>query len=154
MQLKRFFLRSGAALMVAAVALTGSSVGAQDEVAEIPHDEAYFQKHFARLSTMAAELTAADTVRIATKEIQTISTLIGQGQAFLANERLDKIDFLIDRADALVSLIRVKFRRHNLDVQAGQAETEAEAEEKVAAAAKAAADTVEARYNELDKEGL
>ncbi len=151
MQLKRSVSRCGAGLVLAITIFVGSPAVAEGEV---PHDEAYFQKHFARLSTAAADLTAADTVRIATKQIQTISTLVGQGQAFLANERLDKIDFLINRGDALVSLVRVKFRRHNLDVQAGKAESEALAAEEIARKATAAADEVEARFNELEQGGM
>ena len=37
-----------------------------------------------------------DTDRVAAREIETIRTLIGQSQAFLASEKLEKIDPLVE----------------------------------------------------------
>lgn len=117
-------------------------------------DEQFYQKSFETLATKIAGLEKADKDKVAAKEIETIRTLVGQGQAFLANEKLKKIDPLLDRAEALVPLAKARQRRVDLDRQAEQAESEAIESETRAGEAKAAADETEQRYNDLESKGL
>jgi hypothetical protein len=100
------------------------------------------------------DLEKRDDDKVSAKEIETIRTLIGQGQAFLANEKLEKIDPLLERAEALVPLARARQSRVELERKADQAEREAVDAEGRANESKEKADATEQRYNELEEKGL
>ncbi|MEZ4270439.1 MAG: hypothetical protein R3C68_03055 [Myxococcota bacterium] len=117
-------------------------------------DAQRYQKSFEALSSTVVELDSGDADRTSAKEIEMIRTLIGQGQAFLASEKYNKIAPLLERADAIAMFVRAKQKRMAVESQAAQAETEANEADKKAEHAKASADAVENRYNELEAKGL
>lgn len=121
---------------------------------EVERDEAFYQKTFEQLAASVVDLEKRDVDKVSAEEIETIRTLIGQGQAFLANEKLKKIEPLLERAEALVPLARARQSRVELERKADQAEREAVEAEGRANESKEKADATEQRYNELEEKGL
>lgn len=133
-------------------AMAAGSLAAEER--EVERDEAFYQKSFEQLAATVVDLEKRDDDKVSAKDIETIRTLIGQGQAFLANEKLEKIDPLLERAEALVPLARARQSRVELERKADQAEREAVDAEGRANESKEKADATEQRYNELEEKGL
>ena len=100
------------------------------------------------------ELQKADTTGTMAKEIEMIRTLVSQGQAFVAADKLDDIDPLLERAGAFELYIRAVLNRMEATAAAEAAEAQAVEAEKLAQESKAQADATEARFNELEAAGL
>jgi hypothetical protein len=117
-------------------------------------DAKYFEGEFNRLSKVIADLKKADTWEVATSEIELIRTWIGQAQAFLANDKLDPIESIVNRIEAQAEYIQARVDRTAAEKAAQQAEEQALAAEKQAQQATAATQAAEARIKELEAKGL
>ncbi len=137
------------AVAVASVLLLGlTTAQAADK------EPAAYQKDFEGWSSTVAQLQKADTGGVTGTEIEMIRTLVSQGQAFLAGDKLDAIDPLLMRAEAIAWFVRSKHRRLKLEAQANAMEAQAAKTQGEAVAIKTAADTVEARFEKLEAQGL
>ena len=114
-----------------------------------------YQKLFEQWGASIAEMqkkTQASTAALA--EIETLRTLIGQAQAFVASDKLEEIQPIEERAVVLIRLAQVKVKRAEAEQRAMDAEAEAKAMQEEADRAKAEADALAARYAALEKQGL
>lgn len=111
---------------------------------------ALFQQWTSRL----AQVQKADQSRSALSELEQIRTLIGQAQAFLANDKLDEIEPIAEHAEVLLGFAANKVERVNSAAAADAAEAKAKALETKAISLRAEADAAQKRYDELESQGL
>ncbi len=113
-----------------------------------------YQRRFQEWSNTVVELKKQDHHEVVQKETEALRTLIGQGQAFVASERLDQIPPIQEQVQVMTKLAKTRIKRAKLEAEAAQAEESAESAKTSAQTAKAEADAVEARYRELEAMGL
>ena len=133
--------------LIAALVVIGPA-GAEQQ------DESSYQKAFETWNQDLAALEGEDSLGSAKQTIASIRTLVGQGQAYLASEKLDAIEPLLERARALSALAGFQIERAKGEAEAAEAEATAEKAEQEAKAATDATDAVQKRYDELEKQGL
>jgi len=117
-------------------------------------DAKYYQAQFDRFSRAIAELKAADANEELGQEIEVIRTWISQAQAFLAADKLDEIEPLVERIAAQAEYVRAKLKRMDADEAADVAEAEAKKVEAKAEKTAQAADAAEKKYKDLESKGL
>ncbi len=113
-----------------------------------------YQKEFEGWTKRLVALEKADTTGASKQDIEMIRTLVGQGQAFVASDKLDAVEPLMARADALGGLIEARSARIEQEAKTKKAEALASDAEAKAAEAKAKADAAEKRRQELEAMGL
>ncbi len=74
-----------AATVLALGVLTGARAQADEE-----RDASFYTSAFEKLATSNAETETADTTHTAATDIERVRTLIGQGQAYVAADKLDE----------------------------------------------------------------
>ena len=117
-------------------------------------DAAYFQNQFDHYSKVIAELKAVDTTGACPHDIEAIRTWISQGQAYLANDKLDKIEPFLKRIGAQAEYVRAKVNRIQAESAAQEAEAKAAAAEQQLAEARAAHQAANPRMQALEAQGL
>ena len=125
-----------------------SSADAQDK------DAASYQKAIEQWGAQLAELSKLDAAGGASEKIEAIRSLLGQGQAYLATEKLEQVDGLLQRADALALFVRAHTARVAKEKVAEDAQKQAAAAEQAAQEAKARLEATVARRDELEAQGL
>ena len=148
---QNFWNRVGRLCMPMVIVVTFASVGSAGADEKSAAD---YQKEFASWSSKVVELDTKDTGGAVAKERELIRTLVSQGQAYLASEKIGKIAPLMEQAGALESLAKARLVRLATEAQAREAESAASQADQQAKEAEAAADAVENRYNELEAQGL
>ncbi|MFC1609493.1 hypothetical protein ACFL6C_00915 [Myxococcota bacterium] len=144
MRLHRSIVAAFATLMV----LTASSAGAEER------DKSFYQKELESWSSVVVELQQLDATKESSQEIERIRNLVSQGQAFLAAEKLEEIDPVLERSAALAALARARSERIAIEAKANEIEAVAQQIEAEAQAARVAAAAAEKRYEELEAKGL
>jgi hypothetical protein len=114
----------------------------------------YFESQFEQWSKVIADLKQADTANVASQDIEVIRTWIGQAQALVANEKLERVEPLLQRIEAQAETIRTKIDRVAAEDAAKRAEEQAASAETQAKEATAAADSADAKMKELEAQGL
>lgn len=137
-----------AAAIVAAGLMTGARAHAEDR------DAAFYTSAFEKLGTNLAETQSADSTNVAATDVERIRTLIGQGQAFVAADKLDEAAPVLERAQVIARYARAKVERVAAEARATEATNNAAAAEKAAADVKAQADAMEAKAKDLEARGL
>jgi hypothetical protein len=138
-----------AAAVVAVSLLTGARAQAEEE-----RDASFYTKAFEKLAMDNAQTGAADTTHVATIDIEGVRVLIGQGQAYVAADKLDAAAPVLERAQVISRYAGVKVERAAAEQRAQQAASDAVAAEKAAADMKAQADQMEAKMKDLESRGL
>jgi hypothetical protein len=129
-------------MMLSAVAFAGDK------------DAAHYNAEFGKVNSGLAETETADTGRVAAAEIANVRTLVGQGQAYVASDKLDEAASVLERAQVSARYARMKVERVGAEARATEAATRATAAVKAAADAKVAAETMQARAKDLESKGL
>lgn len=136
------------ATVLAVGILTGARAQADDR------DAAYYTSAFEKLGTSLAETQTADTTNVAATDVERVRTLVGQGQAFVANDKLDEVAPILERAQVVARFARTKVERVGAEARAADATAAAVAAEKAAAEVKAQADAMTAKAKELEARGF
>lgn len=117
-------------------------------------DAKYYQGQFDRFSRVIADLKAADANDELGREIEVIRTWISQSQAYLASDKLEKIEPMIERIAAQAEYVRAKLKRMDAQEAADAAEADAGKAEAASQKTAQAADAAEKKYQELEAKGL
>jgi hypothetical protein len=138
-----------------AIAATILAVSALSGLAHADErDAAFYTSAFEKLGTSLAETQTADTTNVAATDVERVRTLMGQGQAFVANDKLEEAAPLLERAQVISRYARAKVERVAAEARAAEANNGATAAEKAAADVKAQADAMQAKYKDLEARGL
>jgi len=113
-----------------------------------------YKKEFERWAGTIGRLSTQDKDKLMVKEIELIRSLVSQGHAHMAQDNLDEIDSLLQRAEALSLFVKAKLKRLDLERKADDADAAATAAEQRAEAAKSQADATKARFEALESQGL
>jgi pantothenate kinase-related protein Tda10 len=135
-------------LVISALVLGLSTMARADK------GSADYQKMFEQWSVSIAEIQKTDTRAAVIRETETLRTLLGQAQAFQANDKLEEIEPIEERMVVLIRYAKVKVQRVEAERRAAEAENLARGAAKEAEQAKMDADAVVARYSALEKQGL
>lgn len=138
----RMFAIAGA-LLISSAAMAGDD-----------KDAAYYNAAFGKVNAGLAETEGADTGRVASAEVANVRTLVGQGQAYVASDKLDEAAAVLERAQVNARYARMKVERVGAESRASEAQQRATAAIKAAADAKVAAETMQAKAKELESKGL
>jgi hypothetical protein len=138
-----------AAAVLALGVLTGARAQADEE-----RDVSFYTSAFEKLATSNAETETADTTHTAATDIERVRTLIGQGQAYVAADKLDEAAPILERAQVIARYARVKVERVAAETRAQAATNDAMAAEKAANDVKSQADQMETRAKDLESKGL
>lgn len=117
-------------------------------------DAAFYTSAFEKLGTSLAQTQTADSTSIAATDVERVRTLIGQGQAFVANDKLDEAAPILERAQVIARYARTKVERVGAEARAAEAAAIAQAADKAAADVKAQADAMSAKAKELEARGF
>lgn len=115
---------------------------------------AHYQQVLEQWSGTVAELSSMDTSRAATQEVERIRSLLSQGQAFLASEKTEQIDPILERVEAISVHTRARLTRLDLEAKAAEADALAKTAEASARESTDAANAMNARFDELEAKGL
>lgn len=130
-------------LMLGAAAMAGSD-----------KDAAYYNAAFGKVNSSLAETEGADTGRVASAEVANVRTLVGQGQAYVASDKLDEAAAVLERAQVTSRYARMKVERIGAESRASEAQSNATAAVKAAADSKAALEVMQAKAKDLESKGL
>lgn len=136
------------AATVLAVGLFTSAARADDR------DAAFYTSAFEKLGTNLAETQTADKTSVAATDIERVRTLIGQGQAFVASDKLEEAGPVLERAQVIARFARSKVERVGAEARAADAAAKATAAEKAAADVTAQAEAMQAKYKDLEARGF
>lgn len=140
-------------LAVAAAIFAVSAVSALAHAGD-DRDAAFYTSAFEKLGTSLAETQTADTTSVAATDVERVRTLIGQGQAFVASEKLEEAGAVLQRAQIIARYARAKVERVAAEARAAEATAGATTAEKAAADVKAQADAMQAKVKDLEAKGL
>ncbi len=135
-------------LVLIVAGLISAAAGAADK------DAKYYQQQFDRYSRVIADLKAADANDELGQEIEVIRTWISQSQAYLAADKLEQIEPMVELISAQAEYVRAKLKRMDADEAAASAEADADKAEAAAKKMAQAADAAEQKYKELEAKGL
>ena len=138
----------GSALAIGVLALATTAFAGDDKNA------AYYNAALGKVNSSLSETEGADQGRVASAEIANVRTLVGQGQAYVASDKLDEAAGILERAQVSARYARAKVERVGAEARATEAQTQATAALKAAADAKVAAETMQARARDLESKGL
>ena len=138
-----------AATVMALGLMTGARAHASEE-----RDAAFYTSAFEKLGTMNAETETADTAHAAATDIERVRTLMGQGQAYVAADKLDQAAPVLERAQVIARYARVKVERVAAEARASAATNDAMAAENAANDVKSQADQMESKAKDLESKGL
>jgi hypothetical protein len=138
-------------ILTAPIALTCLAIGWAwaDE-----HDAKFYNQQFDQFSRIIADLKAADVTEAASRDIELVRTWISQGQAYLANDKLDQIDPILKRMEAQAEYIRIKIDAANAEEAAEEAEQAAQQAEAQANQARETLKASETKLQQLEAQGL
>jgi hypothetical protein len=134
--------------VVLASALLAATASAGDR------DATYYTNAFQQLGTSIAEIQTIDTTSAAATDLELVRTLRGQGQAFVASDKLDEAAPILERTSVVTRYARAKVERVGAEAHATAAVAAALAAEKDSAAVKAQAEAQQQRARELEARGL
>jgi uncharacterized protein with gpF-like domain len=134
--------------LLAAAVLLATQAAAADK------DAKYYQARFDRISRVIADLKSADVGDELGQDIEVMRTWISQAQAYLAADKLDEVQPLLERIVAQVEFVRAKLKRIEAEQAAAAAEDDADEAEAAAEKTAAAAEAAEEKYQELEAKGL
>jgi hypothetical protein len=117
-------------------------------------DAAYYNTAFGKVNSSLSETEGADTGRVASPEIANVRTLVGQGQAYVASDKLEEAAAILERAQVSARFARMKVERVGAEARAAEAQQRATDAVKAAADAKVAAETMQAKAKDLESKGL
>ncbi|MBC7792080.1 MAG: hypothetical protein H7Z43_00100 [Clostridia bacterium] len=142
------FTALGCALTVSVLALTTTAFADDDKNA------AFYNAALGKVNSSLSETEGADQGRVASAEIANVRTLVGQGQAYVASDKLDEAAGILERAQVSARYARMKVERVGAESRATEAQTQATAALKAAADSKVAAETMQAKAKDLESRGL
>ena len=143
------FRKLAVAAAIFAVSTVSAFAHADDE-----RDAAYYTSAFEKLGTSLAETQTADTTNVAATDVERVRTLVGQGQAYVASEKLEEAAQILQRAQVIARFARAKVERVGAEARAAEATAGATAAEKAAADVKAQADAMQAKVKDLEARGF
>jgi hypothetical protein len=126
----------------------GQATSAKDK------DAKFYENAFMHWSKVIVDLKEADTSNEAAKDIEVIRTWIGQGQAFLASDKIEEIEPIIKKIGAQAEYVRSKINRLSAEAAAEEAEDLAKLAEQKAQHSKEATEAAIAKMKELEAQGL
>ncbi len=132
-----------------AVSAVSAFAHADDE-----RDAAFYTSAFEKLGTSLAETQTADTTNVAATDVERVRTLVGQGQAFVASEKLEEAAQILQRAQVLARFARAKVERVGAEARAADATASAATAEKAVAEVKAQADAMQTKAKDLEARGF
>ncbi len=113
-----------------------------------------FRKKLDGFSQAIADLNEADVTAVASRDIELIRSWINQAQAFLASDKAEEVNRLLQRIEAQAEYVKARIDRAAAEDAADEAQAAAESAEEQAGRARQAADAAEARQKELEGLGL
>ena len=146
-------MRSSGRILALALALAAGLASTGEGRAE-EREAAWYEQQFQRWTGVLAQLKEQDTAGSATQDIEVIRTWLGQAQAFLASERLEEIDPLLERIGAQAEFAEALIKRLQAERDLRDAEARARTAEVMAQEARKAADAAVLRQQKLEAKGL
>src|SRR4051812_436613 len=99
------FLALGSALTISVLALASTALADDDKNA------AYYNAALGKVNSSLSETEGADQGRVASAEIANVRTLVGQGQAYVASDKLEEAAGILERAQVSARYARMKVER-------------------------------------------